>query len=182
VSATERARCLRALPTPRLLLCCGPTKPAGYVRLDANPDHRPDILATIPPLPAEVHARSWAAVELIHGIEHFWPWDAGQLISECWSVLKPGGMLVLEQPNIEAAARVLLGGLSPYKGLLESAMWPLYGDPAHRDVGYMHRWGYTPETLPRLLAETASWSSIRVLPQQYHRYAAGRDFRVEAVR
>lgn len=165
-----------------LLLCCGPTRPVGYVRLDANPEHDPDILAAIPPLPAEVHAQEWGTIELVHGIEHFWPWDARPLLKECWSVLRPGGKLVLEQPNIEAAARVLLGGPSPYMGVLESAMWPLYGDPAHHDTGYLHHWGYTPETLPALLREVAPWFSIRVLPQHYHAYAAGRDFRVEAVR
>jgi hypothetical protein len=61
-------------------------------------------------------------------------------------------------------------------------MWPLYGDPSHRDTGYMHRWGYTPETLPALLRKVAPWSSIEVLPQVYHAYARGRDFRVEAKR
>jgi SAM-dependent methyltransferase len=167
----------------KLLLCCGPTRPAGYVRLDANPAHDPDILAAIPPLPAEVHAQEWDVIELIHGIEHFWEWDAGLLLRQCWSVLRPGGMLVLEQPNIEAACRVFLGLDPPqYRGTLESAMWPLYGDPAHLDPGYCHKWGYTPETLSALLRDVAPWSSLRVLPQHYHAYAAGRDFRVEAVR
>jgi len=167
----------------RLLLCSGPTRPDGFVRLDCNPEHEPDILAAVPPLPAEVHAEEWDEVDLIHGIEHFWLWDAAPLLRECHSVLRPGGLLVLEQPNLAAAARVLLGLEPPqYKGILESAMWPLYGDPAHRDVGYMHRWGYTPATLTALLRENGPWSSIRVLPQRFHAYASGRDFRVEAVR
>lgn len=166
----------------KLLLCCGPTHPAGYVRLDANPEHEPDILATIPPLPTEARG-PWDEIALIHGVEHFWRWQAGELLSSCYDALRPGGVLVLEQPNIEAAARVLLGLETPtYGGILESAMWPLYGDPAHQDPGYCHRWGYTPETLSALLRETAPWSRIEVLPQRYHAYAAGRDFRVQATR
>jgi len=166
----------------KLLLCCGPTRPAGYVRLDVNPAHEPDILAAIPPLPAAARG-PWDVIELIHGIEHFWLWDAKPLLRECYDVLKPGGLLVLEQPNILYAARVLAGVEKPnYKGVLESAMWPLYGDPSHRDTGYMHRWGYTPETLPALLRKVAPWTSIQVLPQVYHAYARGRDFRVEAKR
>lgn len=166
----------------KLLLCCGPTRPPGFVRLDVNPEHEPDILAAIPPLPADARG-PWDEIDLIHGIEHFWLWDAAPLLRECYDVLNPGGVLVLEQPNIAAAARVFLGLDPPqYKGILESAMWPLYGDPAHRDTGYMHRWGYTPETLPALLREVAPWSSIKVLPQVYHAYAMGRDFRVEATR
>lgn len=166
----------------KLLLCAGPTRPAGYVRLDANPEHDPDILAALPPLPAEARG-PWDEIALIHGIEHFWRWDAGALLVDLHAALRPGGKLVLEQPNLEAAARVLLGLEAPqYKGLLESAMWPIYGDPAHRDPGYCHRWGYTPETLRDLLREVAPWSRIDVLPQQFHAYALGRDFRVEATR
>jgi SAM-dependent methyltransferase len=166
----------------KLLLCCGPTRPAGYVRLDSNPKHEPDILATIPPLPPEARG-PWDVVELVHGIEHFLEWEVDDVIRECHAVLRPGGVFVLEQPNIEAAARVLLGLDPPqYKGVLESAYWPLFGDPAHRDPSYLHRWGWTPTTLPARLRAVASWSSIRVLPQQYHAYAMGRDFRVEAVK
>lgn len=166
----------------KLLLCCGPTRPAGFVRLDSNAKHAPDILASVPPLPPEARG-PWDEVDLIHGIEHFWLWDAGPLLREIHSVLKPGGVLVLEQPNVAAAARVLLGLDPPqYKSVLESAMWPLYGDPAHRDEGYMHRWGYTPETLVALLRDVAPWARVSVLPQQFHTYARGRDFRVEATK
>lgn len=168
----------------KLLLCSGPTRPAGFLRLDCNPAHSPDILAEIPPLPAAVRDKKWDLIELIHGIEHFWRWDAGPLLGEIHDVLRPGGTLVLEQPDIAVAAR-LLAGLDkvPTSGhLFERIMWPIYGDPAHRDPSYLHSWGYDPETLVALLRESAPWSSILVLPQQYHTYASGRDFRVEAVR
>ena len=178
----------------KLLLCCGPTRPAGFVRLDSNPAHQPDILAEIPPLPPEVLATKWDVVELIHGIEHFWPWDAGPLLKEIHEVLRPGGVLVLEQPDAEVAARALLGleqmpgaprttGPATLTGADNSeGMWSLYGDPNHRDPGYMHRWAYRPASLTALLRASAPWSSVKVLPQQYHAYARGRDFRVEATR
>jgi len=167
----------------KLLLCCGPTRPTGFVRLDCNPAHKPDILASVPPLPPEVHAEKWDVIELIHGIEHFLTWRVDELLREIHDVLKPGGVLILEQPNLEAAARVLLGLDPPqYRGVLESAMWPIYGDPAHEDEGYLHRWGWTPTTLVSRLRGVAFWSSVSVLPQQYHVYAMGRDFRVEAVK
>lgn len=167
----------------KLLLCCGPTRPAGYVRLDVNPAHAPDILAEIPPLPPEVRDTQWDVVELIHGIEHFWRWDAGPLLKAIHEVLRPCGVLVLEQPDILVAARVLAGTQrSPTPDPIKSTMWPLYGDPSHRDSGFCHRWGWTPATLTSILRETAPWSSIRVLPQQHHVHAMGRDFRVEATK
>jgi SAM-dependent methyltransferase len=166
----------------KLLLCCGPTRPPGFVRLDSNPKHEPDILASIPPLPPAARG-PWDQVDLIHGIEHFLPWETAPLLREIHAALKPRGVLVLEQPNLEAAARVLLGLDPPqYRGVLESAMWPIYGDPAHEDTGYLHRWGYTPATLSALLRSVATWSRIDVLPQQFHAYAMGRDFRIEATK
>jgi len=178
----------------KLLLCAGPTRPAGFVRLDSNPAHEPDILAEIPPLPEEVRATRWDVVELVHGIEHFWPWDAGPLLQEIHEALRPGGVLVLEQPNAIVGARALLGfqempgapradGPTTLTGVDNSeGMWSLYGDPNHRDPGYMHRWTYSPVSLTALLRSVAPWSSIEARPQQYHTYARGRDFRLEAVR
>jgi len=178
----------------KLLLCAGPTRPVGFVRLDQNPEHKPDILATVPPLPAAVHAEPWDLIELIHGIEHFWLWDAGPLLAEVYSVLRPGGVLVLEQPNLAHAVKAM-AALAPrqmetFASLQPAAvddpmrltMWPIYGDPAHRDPGYMHRWGYTPDTLCALLHHVAPWARVQALPQQYHTYAMGRDFRVEATK
>ena len=166
----------------KLLVCCGPTRPAGFVRLDSNPKHEPDILATVPPLPPDARG-PWDEIDLIHGIEHFLPWEVRGLLVDLHAALKPRGVLVLEQPNLEAAARVLLGLDPPQcRGILESAMWPIYGDPAHEDTGYLHRWGYTPATLTALLHEIAPWSRVVSLPQQFHTYAMGRDFRIEATK
>lgn len=167
----------------KLLLCCGPTRPPGFIRLDSNPAHEPDIIAEIPPLPPQVLAKEWDVVELIHGIEHFWEWSVRPLLAAVHEVLKPGGLLVLEQPNLEEACRVFVGITPPqYRGKLESAMWAIYGDPAHRDPGYHHKWGWTPETLANALRDSSPWSRIELLPQQYHTYAMGRDFRIEATK
>ena len=55
--------------------------------LDSNPAHDPIILATIPPLPAEIHAVKWDEIELIHGIASFYPWEARQLLIQISEVL-----------------------------------------------------------------------------------------------
>ena len=57
-------------------------------------------------------------------------------------------------------------------------MWPLYGDPAHRNPLFGHRWGYTPETLTveRERARFAA-ENVRVVRARHH--FPGTDFRVE---
>lgn len=163
-----------------LLLCNGPSRvPEGYATLDANPMHEPTFVATIPPLPDAVKAQSWERIELHHGIEHFYYWDAITLLQEIREVLEPAGLLVLEQPNIEFAARVLLHLTPPLAGTCPNQcdMWPLYGDPTHQDPLYTHRWGWTPRTLMDACRD-AGFKRISVHKATTH--WAERDFRLEA--
>ena len=37
----------------------------------------------------------WDMIALIHGIEHFYSWEAPELLRQCWEILTPGGQLIL---------------------------------------------------------------------------------------
>lgn len=110
----------------------------------------------------------------MHVIEHVYAWEAPALLLEWRRLLKPGGLLVLELPNIEAAARNLLQGLGD-----QMAMWPLYGDPGHRDPYMTHRWGYTPATVRGLVAGLGFGEVVQP-PPRTHGARANRDMRIEA--
>ena len=164
----------------KLLLCAGADRRDGYTTLDGNPESAPDICQTIPPLPPEVRARQWDVIELIHGIEHFPIWEAHVLLRECYDVLAPGGMLVLEQPNVLFAAKVLCGLEKPLTDLEgQCDMWVFYGDPRYEKTLQLHKWGWTPETLTEELSEIG-FSDIAEKPVRFH--LRGRDFRLEAVK
>lgn len=165
----------------RLILCAGRQRREGWLTLDADARVKPNILASIPPLPEAVTSRQWAAVELIHGIEHFYLWEARELLQGLRGVLAPGGTLILEQPNIRYAAQVLLGVREKPRGHVDQFdMWPLYGDPRHRNQLFGHKWGYSPESLSDLLFECGfPADGIKVCRARSH--FPGRDFRVEAV-
>lgn len=165
----------------KLLLLAGASKPDGWVTLDANEKYKADITATVPPLPRMVQDTCWDEIALYHGIEHLYEWEAQWLLHECRQCLAPSGRLVLEQPNILFAAQVLLRLREPLPGTMpgQCDMWPLYGDPTHRDPGYVHRWGWTPSTLATACL-TAGFSRVEVLPATAH--WPERDFRVEAWR
>lgn len=111
-----------------------------------------------------------------HFLEHVYRWEAPALLAEFHRLLKTDGKLVLELPNIEAAARNLLAGMND-----QMCMWPLFGDPGHCDPFMCHRWGYTPKTINELLAE-CGFAAIKVMPPQTHGARANRDMRVEAVK
>lgn len=165
----------------KLLLLSGPDKRPGWTTLDANPVHRPDIVRTLPPLALETS--SCEKIELSHGIGHFYLWEAKSLLKEMHLALTPNGTLILEQPNLLYAAQVLTGLKEPVEGAAEGQcdMWPLYGDPNHRDPLHGIKWGWTPETLIEALVEAGfERGLISCVPAKYH--MPERDFRLEAVK
>ena len=116
----------------------------------------------------------------IHVIEHIVPWLVPDLLTQCYDCLKIGGVLILEQPNILYAAKVLLGEVVPPAGEHgQFDMWPLYGNPNDHNEWMLHRWGYTPFTLmERLVGAGFIFEKITQKPAEFHQPV--RDFRIEA--
>jgi predicted SAM-dependent methyltransferase len=166
---------------------CGRKVLAGFFNIDAvrNPaaPRDPELLyaaefngdgALKQKVPLD--AGSANEVHAYHVIEHVYAWEAEALMAEWKRLLKPGGLLVLELPNIESAARNLLNGLSD-----QLHMWPFYGDPGHRDPYMCHRWGYTPHTIMNLL-DRCGFVEIHMADPQTHGARKNRDMRVQATR
>ncbi len=121
-----------------------------------------DYIALVPPLPREVRCQQWDEIELIHGIGQLYPWDGETLLKEIRVVLKPDGVLILEQPNFHIASSEI--------------EWT-YGDPGPRDPLHMVKWGYSPQSLSELLS-FCGFTRQELKPAQYH--VPDRDFRIEA--
>lgn len=172
------------LMSNRLMIGAGRERRRRWTTLDADPATGADIIATLPPLPAAVCEKKWTEIEMIHVIEHFYVWEARELLAQLRKVLTVGGKLVIEAPNLQYAARVLCGLEKPprvAKGKQgKFDMWPLYGDPRGRNPLYSHRWGYSPVTMrEELVAAGFDADTIKEKPAQHH--VAIRDFRIEAV-
>lgn len=118
------------------------------------------------------------AVELqaMHVIEHFYRFDVEAVVAEWRRLLAPGGKLVLELPNLAAACRNMLAGMND-----QMVMFPLYGDPSHKDPFMCHRWAYTPATVTALL-QAGGFGKVKIMPPQTHGRRVNRDMRVEAIR
>jgi predicted SAM-dependent methyltransferase len=106
----------------------------------------PEILCDVKSIPLEDECAD--VVMALHLLEHFYQWEAPAVVQEWRRLLKPGGKLILELPNLEAACRNLLKGMKD-----QMSMWPLYGDPGHKDPYMCHRWGYTPKTVVKFLKQ-----------------------------
>jgi predicted SAM-dependent methyltransferase len=166
---------------------CGRQVLDGWINVDAvrspQAPRPPDVLFAMrfdasgalierTPLPDECATD----LQAMHVIEHFYAWEVPAVLAEWRRLLQRGGRLILELPNLEMAARNLLSCMGD-----KMSMWPLYGDPAHRDPYMCHRWGYTPRTLSQALLD-AGFVKPQFLPPQTHGRKVNRDMRCEAIR
>lgn len=154
----------------------------GYVNVDIVDDRatvKPDVQCDIRKLIFENDSAD--EILSIHVIEHFYRWEVLDMLKEWVRVLKPGGEMVIETPNLESACKELLR--DPQINALPNsptAMWVLYGDPRWQDPLMCHKWLYTPWSLG-LLMKKAGLINVRQEPAQ-HKAKDPRDMRVVGVK
>ncbi len=90
----------------------------------------------------------WAdGARAIHVIEHFYAWEALDLVTEWVRVLKPGAQLAIECPCLD---KIFALGMVPQVPP-NYTMWALYGNPKYKEPGMCHKWGYSQMSLIRLM-------------------------------
>lgn len=155
----------------KLNLGCGDKILTGYVNVDVAPNRAgksPDVLCDLHDLePFDSDAVD--EVLAVHVVEHFWRWEVVDILREWVRVLRPGGRMVLECPNLLTACEEFLrnpvAGSGPgQEG--QRTMWVFYGDPGWKDPLMCHRWNYTPQSLGAIMAE-AGLVDIRQEPAQF---------------
>jgi len=143
---------------------------------------RPDVICDLHDL-APFDADSADEILSVHVVEHVWRWEVRDIVREWVRVLKPGGRMIVECPNIVSACRTFLENPEQFSREDQAGqrtMWVFYGDPKWKDPLMIHRWGYTPESLKALLAE-AGLSQVRQEPAQF-KLREPRDMRVVGVK
>jgi SAM-dependent methyltransferase len=79
----------------------------GQVRLDIDPDTTPDIVASMASMPA-VASGSVDAVYSSHALEHLHAHEVLPALGEFWRVLRSGGFVLLNVPDLQAAALYIM--------------------------------------------------------------------------
>lgn len=170
----------------RLNYACGKQTWPGFFCIDAvkhkQATRDPDLLHTmkfdVERLVNPVPLNDECADELhsYHFLEHVLRYEAPAVLKEFRRLLKPGGLLVLELPNIESACRNLLAGMDD-----QMCIWPLFGNWTELDPFMTHRFAYSPKTVTALLKE-CGFKRIEMKPPQTHGARVNRDMRVECVK
>jgi len=144
---------------------------AGFdeVRLDINPDCKPDIVASMTSLG---DIGPFEAVYCSHALEHLFPHDAAKALAEFHRVLAPGGQALIFVPDLE--------GVAPTQEVLfESAAGPITGhDLFYGYAPYLasnpfmgHRSGFMADSMA-LALEVAGFSSALTQRIQGHNLMA----------
>jgi SAM-dependent methyltransferase len=155
----------------RLNLGCGDKILPDCINVDVAPSRRglkPDVLCDLHQLTA-FEDDSIDQILSVHVVEHFWRWEVVGVLKEWVRVLKPGGVMMLECPNLIAACQELLQNPDMATGPGQEGqrtMWVFYGDPAWKDPLMIHRWGYSPQSLGQVMHE-AGMINIRQEPAQF---------------
>lgn len=152
--------------------------PAGFgkvdeVRLDIDPQMKPDVLASIVDLG---DVGEFDAVYCSHALEHLYPHDVPKALGEFLRVLRPGGYVLLFVPDLEDVKPdetvLYVSPAGPITGL--DLFYGMAGLVA--TMPYMaHHCGFTSETMRRVL-ETAGYVDVSTkrLPSCHNLMAIGK--------
>lgn len=158
----------------RLNLGCGKRKLDGYVNVDVRKDA--DLVCDVRELPEELFGKA-DEILAVHLIEHFTYYDAPRVLLHWRQVLKPGGRIILECPNLQEACLSFLA--DPERVMF--GMNCIYGEPQpDGNIWQLHKWGYTPKSLMGLL-EYCGYTQVKQTPAQF-KQREPRDMRVEAIK
>ena len=155
-------------------LGCGNKKWDGWINVDLHSDIA-DIKCDLRKL--EIASDSADAVAAVHVLEHFYEWEAFDVLTEWKRILKPNGKMILELPCMDKVFAyvhncvVSKQPLQPFMTLLA-----LYGDPKHKQPAMCHKWGWFQEPLRQML-ESVGMERIEFCVPKYH--FPFRDMRIE---
>jgi len=95
----------------------------------------------------------------VHVIEHIEPQHVPAMFEEWLRILKPGGFVALEWPDLlKACKKIVANPASLYskdKKLLKRTVAGIFGNIArYTDPVMLHKWGYSAESMQHLLSET----------------------------
>lgn len=172
----------------KLNLGCGEKLLPGYVNVDLQrpkstlPAEAVFLESDIRKLPYE----EGTVDEILasHIIEHFYIWEVPDMLSEWFRILKPGGKLTVDAPDIFKCAINLLQLRTTGQPVtaINLGLWGFYGNPLPKDALGMHKWGWVPESVIQALVLTGFTEVVEAPPEKHGFKGPQRDMRIVATK
>lgn len=168
----------------KLHVGCGDDYLDGYINIDADPASRADLVIDVSQL-ALFPGASVDLIESYHFLEHLYFFDATWTLRQWFRLLKPGGTVVIELPDLDVCVRDLGKHFSDTG--YDLAMVGIYGNPPQVKRGggsLAHKWGWNFNALSDQLSK-AGFCDVRRHPvrQEYRKATAfDRDMQVRAMK
>ena len=174
----------------KLNLGCGKEKKKGYINIDSNTHVKPDIIDDAITL-SKFEDNSADVIECYHLLEHLTLRDAKKALRTWFRVLKSGGKLIMELPNLKKCCELLMtktdkeldDGLGYNLAIIGIYGWP--PDIKKNPEGQQHKWGWTPHSLSKELSKVGfeKIGGTDQIEQKWRKaYKVRRDMRMEAVK
>lgn len=179
-SLNEKITYLQSIQNPiKLNMGCGGVILEGYINIDKIHKNA-DVLSDVFDL--QVDEESVDEIAALHLLEHINPYKVPELIIMWKNMLKPGGKLVLEMPNLEAMCKEFEEASDEKRSELTLCIYGANncsGEGRIEDIDTPHLWGYYPSLVVRVLGD-AGFKNIIASDEQSTR--PGINFRVEATK
>ena len=152
------------------------------IRLDIDPDCKPDIVNSITAM-CDVDDCSFDVVYSCHNLEHLGYYEVRTALAEFYRVLKPGGVVIIIVPDMKSVCAVIATGNLEGKiyetgeGMMISPIDCIYGHRSRIAAGYiwqLHRTGFTADTLPGKLSAVGFVEVAAVADKCFNVTAKGR--------
>ncbi len=167
----------------RLNLGCGPMHLDGYINIDADPTACADFYMDFGRVGEAFARESVAEVLMVHSIAYLNLWQARDLFVALHGLIRPGGRLVIETPDIERCARKLLESADRWDDYIEGVRGVYAFDPsqvANKSSITPYAFGWSPWHLEKEL-RAAKFSDVHLVAPEFHGQP-WRDLRVEAIK
>lgn len=132
----------------KLNLGAGGDKRAGYVNVDVRPEVHPDLQRNLEEIPYPYKADSVEEILAKDVLEHVSYRKVEAVLGEWHRLLKPGGKIYIQTPDLEALANRVI--LSKKHDWAQMSYW-IYGEQNY--PANTHKAGFTIPELAKLLAK-----------------------------
>jgi SAM-dependent methyltransferase len=148
------------------------------ITLDIDPAVKPDIVGDIRDM-HQVKSDSVDSVYSSHNLEHLFDFEVPIALAEFYRVIKPGGLVCIGVPNLQAIAKEVANG-NIYGILYESPAGPIaaidciYGcrEMTKEHPNQMHKTGFTTYSLTFVM-EAAGFGNIKIDGDGINMWATG---------